>query len=101
MKKYNKLDCPVQLYNCKATVSKKGLVSYNTQIVELNNENITMHLVHTNTTMQHVRKYIKYLKEQRQNDIANKVEALYRACIDHKAQYAKYNGIDGTFEVEV
>ena len=92
---------PVQLYSCTATVSNKGLVSYRTRIVSISDKTIKMHLVHTSTTMMHTRKYIKLLRACGYASIANIVEALYRMCIDHKAQDAVYNMEDGTISVTV
>ena len=92
---------PVQLYSCTATVSKKGLVSYRTRIVAISDKTIKMHLVHTSTTMMHTRKYIKLLRDCGEKATANIVEALYRMCIDHKAQDAVYNAEDGTISVTV
>ena len=92
---------PVQLYSCTATVSKKGLVSYRTRIVTISDKTISMHLVHTNTTMMHVRKYIQLLRECGEKTTANIIEALYRMCISHKAQDAIYNAEDGTISVTV
>lgn len=92
---------PVQLYSCTATVSNRGLVSYRTRIVAISDKTIKMHLVHTNTTMMHVRKYIKLLRACGEQSTANIVEALYRMCIRHKAQDAVYNAEDGTVSVTV
>lgn len=92
---------PVQLYSCTATISNKGLVSYRTRIVAISDKTIKMHLVHTNTTMIHTRKYIKLLRACGYAYIANIVEALYRMCINHKAQDAVYNMEDGTISVTV
>ena len=92
---------PVQLYSCTATVSNRGLVSYRTRIVAISDKTIKMHLVHTNTTMMHVRKYIKLLRACGEQSTANIVEALYHMCIRHKAQDAVYNAEDGTISVTV
>ena len=94
-------DNPVQLYSRTATVSNRGLVSYRTRIVAISDKTIKMHLVHTNTTMMHVRKYIKLLRACGYTSIANMVEALYHICIRHKAQDAVYNMEDGTISVTV
>lgn len=85
---------PVQLYSCNATVSKDGLVSYRTRIVAISDESITMHLVHTNTTMMHVRKYIQLLRECGKSDLADKVNACYRECIaSHISRVEWHNGV--------
>ena len=94
-------EVPAQLYSCTATVSKRGLVSYRTRIVSISDNTVKMHLVHTNTTMMHTRKYIKLLRACGEKSLANIVEALYHMCIDHKAQDAVYNSADGTFTVIV
>lgn len=88
-----------KLYSCSATVDENGMVSYRTRIVTLSHDAITMHLVHTSTTMQHTRKYIKYLREHGEYGIANVVEALYRLCIDEHAVDVKFSCIDGTIAV--
>lgn len=98
---YNDTNKPAQLYSCTATVSALGMVSYRTRIVAISDKTISMHLVHTSTTMQHTRKYIKYLRECGKETLANTVEALYRMCIRHKAQDAVYNCEDGTLTVIV
>lgn len=85
---------PVQLYSCTATVSKDGLVSYRTRIVAISDESITMHLVHTSTTMMHVRKYIQLLRECGKSDLADKVSACYRECIaSHISRVEWRNGV--------
>lgn len=99
MRNYNNTEIPCKLYSCTATVSNKGMVSYRTRIVEIGDKTIKMHLVHTSTTMQHTRKYIKYLDECGQKTLANTVEALYHLCIYHKAQDAIFNKEDGTITV--
>lgn len=88
-----------KLYSCNATVDKNGMVSYRTRIVNISRDAITMHLVHTATTMQHTRKYIQYLREQGEYGIANVVNALYRLCIDGHAINAKFDCHDGTIAV--
>ena len=82
---------PAQLYSYTANVSKKGLISYRTRIVAISDKTIKMH----------TRKYIKLLRACGEKSTANIVEALYRMCIDHKAQDAVYNAEDGTISVTV
>ena len=85
---------PVQLYSCTATVSKEGLVSYRTRTVAISDKSITMYLVHTNTTMMHVRKYIQLLRECGEYDLADKVNACYRECIaSHISHVEWHNGV--------
>lgn len=88
-----------KLYSCNATVDENGMISYRTRIVTLSHDAIMMHLVHTSTTMQHTRKYVKYLREQGEYGIADVVETLYRLCIDEHAVAAKFDCHDGTIAV--
>lgn len=91
MTTYNNSYISKQLYSCKATVNKQGLVSYNTRIVDIEDNNIKMHLVHTPTTMQHTRKYVQYLTECGEHELADIVYGLYRMCITRRAQDAMYD----------
>lgn len=91
MATYNDTIVAKQLYSCSATVDKRGLTSYRTHTVEISEDSIRMHLVHTSTTMQHVRKYVQYLTECGKDDMANIVDSLYRMCITHRAQDAMYD----------
>ena len=77
-----------RLYFCSATVDEFGLVSYNTRTVSL-------HMIHTNTTMSHVRKYARYLKEQGQEDMSNIVLALYHLAIAEHVTDTIYDSLTG------
>jgi len=91
---------PVQLYSCNATVSKDGLVSYRTRIVAISDESISMHLVHTNTTMMHVRKYIQLLRECGEHALADKVNACYRECIASHISHVEWRNSIGVVVCE-
>ena len=83
-----------RLYFCSATVDEFGLVSYNTRTVSISGNSVSLHMIHTNTTMSHVRKYIGYLRECGKNDLADKVNACYRECIaSHISRVEWHNGV--------
>lgn len=90
---------PEKLYNCKATYDYSGLTSYKTQTVMLSDDVIRIHLVHTPTTMMHVRKYIQFLRECGQQQLSDIIESLYHLCIYHKAVDAQY--LTDTGEIDV
>lgn len=81
----------IQLYNCKAKFNEHNfdLVSYNTTVIHVEFDGDTAEWIcaiyrYSKTTMQHIRKYYKYLYEYNKQDIAKLVELAYRMSIAEK-----------------
>lgn len=81
------------LYNCTAWYDRCGLVSYNTRVVTIDtfiDENgkviqpITLYNYRSNTTLSHIRKYIRLLNEECKYELARKVQMLYDYAKEHK-----------------
>ena len=88
-----------RLYFCSATVDEFGLVSYNTRTVSISGNSVSLHMIHTNTTMSHVRKYARYLKEHGQEDMSNIVLALYHLAIAEHVTDTIYDPLTGEISV--
>lgn len=88
-----------KLYFCQATVDEFGLVSYKTRTVSISGNSVALHMYHTNTTMSHVRKYARYLKEQGQESMSNIVLALYHLAIAEHAIDTIYDPLTGEISV--
>lgn len=88
-----------KLYNCSAEYSTYSLISYNTEIINFNCEEYlcVMRNYRSNTTLMHVRKYIKKLREEGFNGRGNIVQALYDYA--SKQKYYKYIVMDITRKI--
>ena len=80
-----------KLYNCKAQFDEKNfdLVSYNTIVIHIEfdgdaGEWLCAIYRASNTTMQHIRKYYKYLYNHGKQDIANIIKIAYELSIAEK-----------------
>lgn len=96
-----------RLYNCQARYDKNGLVSYKTRIINiehyLQDDNTLLYTVsmfnyRTTTTLSHIRKYIRILKETYQYELANKVQRLYDYANKHKNQIMIYMTVNGVIQ---
>lgn len=84
-----------RLYHCNATIDNSGLVSYTTRTIAISAKSINMHMIHTHTTMSHVRKYARYLAEMGNDKLANTILAMYHLAIAKHAEDVIYNGVTG------
>lgn len=88
-----------KLYNCKAEYSIYSLKSYDTEIIDFNSDTYLciMRNYRSNTTLLHIRKYIKKLREEGCYGRANIVKELYDYASKHK--YYRYIVMDMTRKV--
>lgn len=81
-----------RLYSCSARYSSSQLISYATTLYQADAFGYHfLYVYRSNTSMSHIRKYIKALREDGYTKRANIVEMLYRLCIDQKVSCAVYN----------
>ena len=81
-----------KLYNCNARCDENTLISYNTVIFEERwAGSIYANIYPSKTTLMHIRKYIQWLKEQKQVAKAKIIQALYNCYLStHKTQLKYY-----------
>jgi len=82
-----------KLYNCNAKFDENNfdLVSYNITVVHVEFDGDSAEWLcaiyrASITTMQHIRKYYKYLYEHNNQNIARLIELAYKISIDEKAR---------------
>lgn len=80
-----------KLYNCNAQFDEKNfdLVSYSTTVIHIEfdgdaGEWLCAIYRASNTTMQHIRKYYKYLYSHDRQEVAKLIETAYRLSIAEK-----------------
>ena len=88
-----------RLYNCNATHDEVGkakrLCSYNTRIAFQLVNLYGLWYYPSSTSKQHLRKYIKYLREIGENKSANIFQDLYNFCRDNGHAACCYDSITG------
>ena len=96
-----------RLYNCQAWYDRGGLVSYNTRVITINTyvddngkviNDIVMYNYRSNTTLSHIRKYIRLLNEQCKYELARKVQILYDYANKHRNQQFIYMTVRGDLQ---
>lgn len=82
-----------KLYNCNATCDERSLVSYKTRIVWRDNACgfVGLWYYPSVTSKYHIRKYIQYLREHKQDEYASIVQRLYNYCRDNNVTYAMFD----------
>lgn len=89
----------IKLYNCSAKCDFNTLQSYNTIVFQQIDNKFYMHAYRSNTTLSHIRKYIKWLRESGVNYIySSTVATMYEMLIRNKKTYMVYDGNMGTVE---
>lgn len=90
-----------RLYNCSAWYDKSTLLSYNTKIIEFNdNGTAELHVYRSITTYQHIRKYANRLFEIGEPKKGQAVRVLYRLMLENrKAHDIVLNLSNYSFEV--
>lgn len=84
-----------RLYSCSARYDSSQLISYSTLLYQCTTHKHFLYVYRSNTSMSHIRKFIKKLREDGLRDRANDVEMMYRLCIDGKKSCAYYNNETG------
>lgn len=87
------------LYNCSATCDSNKLNSYNTTVCyyDSEKEKIFLYLYRSQTTLSHIRKYVKWLNEKYLSKRANIIKAVYNYGIRFKSVYLEYDCKNGNF----
>ena len=77
-----------KLYHCNATCNGYTLVSYNTTIFYTDaKDNLIANIVPTTTTLMHIRKYVRWCKENGHKRQSERVQHLYNIWrATHKTQ---------------
>lgn len=101
MKKYFE-----NLYSCNARCNAEELVSYRTPLVRIEKVGDVyragVYRYPTNTSAQHLRKYVKWLKEKGYKSQAYAVECALDFGVKNKLRYVVgyFNCVDGTVEAK-
>ena len=71
-----------RLYNCKAWYDENGLISYETQVIKYTYNGdklvrINYKNYRSNTTLMHIRKYIKLLTDEGETEKAMHIQQFY------------------------
>lgn len=91
-----------RLYNCQAWYDDTTLISYNTTVIKIVKKQdgfytVIMRNYRSNTTLSHIRKFIKLLREKGQAYLSNKVQATYDKAFEFKNSRYVVNDILGYY----
>ena len=84
-----------QLYHCSAKCDESSLRSYSTYVWNCSDGYCRLRMYRSSTTYQHYYKYLKWLRANHHNRVAEIFECLYSACMTRtkgkRSDYAIYN----------
>lgn len=81
----------MRLYNCNAYCTARILRSYNTYVFWIRGTRFVLFLYPSVTSKSHIRKYVKWLKENSFDYTAKIVERMYRIGISNKSTFVLYD----------
>lgn len=93
-----------RLYHCSAHYDNKGLISYSTRVVNIQYNDkeqakVILYNYRSSTTLQHMRKYIRLLEEEREFRLAHTIRTLYRIAGENKDKNWIIQDFDGKIMV--
>lgn len=92
-----------RLYNCTAWYDGNGLQSYDTRVIIIERKDtdykITLFNYRSNTTLSHIRKYIKLLETQGNYDWSFRIQKLYDVAKQYKTARFIISDFDGRVKV--